>query len=154
MKFSITTGGFYSPAIHNSIPSDAIEISHDVYLALLDGRARGQEIAVDENGKLKLLPLPDESQQQLIEMFSRSVQNKLDITASQWGYDSISNAVTYAEEPAVPRFQAEGQAFRAWRSACWEYCYRQLNLVISEQREMPSVEQLISELPALELAHG
>ncbi len=35
------------------------------------------------------------------------------------GYNSMDEAVSYAEEPAVPRYQAEGRALRAWRSRLW-----------------------------------
>lgn len=48
-----------------------------------------------------------------------AVQARLDAQAQAWGYDSIFTACTYAEEPSVPRFQAEGRALRAWRSATW-----------------------------------
>lgn len=36
-----------------------------------------------------------------------------------YGYDSIDEAVSYAEEPAVPQYQAEGRALRTWRSLLW-----------------------------------
>lgn len=49
-----------------------------------------------------------------------SVARYANTVAVAWGYDSVDEAVTYADEPAVPRFQAEGRAFRAWRSVLWE----------------------------------
>lgn len=45
--------------------------------------------------------------------------DQVNITAQAFGYDSIDEAVTYADEPAVARYQIEGRALRAWRSMAW-----------------------------------
>lgn len=83
-----------------------------------------------------------------------AVQGLMDKVAREHGYDDIKTAVTYAEEPAVPKFQIEGQAFRAWRSLCWDYCYAQLDAVKSGERERPaSVEEFLLELPELEIPY-
>lgn len=84
-------------------------------------------------------------------MFRSAIQQHLDAAAVEAGYDDIKTAVTYAEEPAVPKFQAEGQAFREWRSLCWAYGYSQLDAVEAGERPKPTVEALIAELPALVL---
>ena len=45
MLYSSVTQGFYSVAIHGeAIPADAIEVSDDLYAALLAGQSWGQEI--------------------------------------------------------------------------------------------------------------
>jgi len=80
-----------------------------------------------------------------------AVQVHLDKLAQGYGYDSIASAVTYAEEPSVPKFQAEGIAFRALRSLSWAYCYAQLDAVTAGARAQPSVAELIAELPPLML---
>lgn len=79
------------------------------------------------------------------------VQAHMDAAARALNYDSIANAITYADEPAVPKFQAEGQAFRAWRSLVWERCYEILLEVQDGTRPIPSDEELIAELPDLNL---
>ena len=86
---------------------------------------------------------------QLIEKFRTAIQKNMDAAAVAAGYDDMKTAVTYAEEPAVPKFQAEGQALRAWRSLVWAYGYEQIKAVQSGEREMPTVEELVAELPAL-----
>lgn len=81
--------------------------------------------------------------------FQAAVQQHLDAAARARGYDDIRSAVTYAEEPAVPAFQAEGQALRAWRSRVWAACYGILAEVQAGTRSAPaSVAELIGELPA------
>ncbi|MGJ7527100.1 hypothetical protein [Variovorax sp. GB1P17] len=75
------------------------------------------------------------------------VQKHLDLTAAAHGYDDIRTAVTYADEPAVPRFQAQGRAFRAWRSLVWDFCYALQDKVTAGLAEEPTVEQLLPMLP-------
>ena len=77
-----------------------------------------------------------------------AVQAQLDAIARAHGYDSIASAVSYAEEPAVPRFQREGQALRAWRSLVWAACYALLAEVQAGERSEPSWDELLAELPA------
>lgn len=51
------------------------------------------------------------------------VQAALDETARAQGYADITTAISYAEEPAVARFQVEGRRLRRWRSLVWEHFY-------------------------------
>lgn len=80
-----------------------------------------------------------------------AVQAHMDAAARAAGYDDIKSAVTYAEEPAVPKFQQEGQAFRAWRSLCWAACYEVMADVQTGSRSVPTADELIADLPALPL---
>lgn len=83
--------------------------------------------------------------------YAAAVQSHMDAAAVAAGYDDIKTAVTYADEPAVARFQTEGSAFRAWRSLCWDYCYTQLAAVQSATRTQPTIAELVAELPTLVL---
>lgn len=87
--------------------------------------------------------------EELAAQYSIAVQAHLDRTARRYGYDSIANAVTYAEEPAVPRFQAEGRALRAWRSLVWKACYELLDKVRAGSVPVPALDHVLSELPVL-----
>lgn len=78
-----------------------------------------------------------------------AMQAHMDQAAKAAGYDDIKSAVTYAEEPAVPKFQKEGRALRAWRSMVWAYGYEQIAAVQAGLRAQPSAEELIAELPVL-----
>ncbi|WP_418131505.1 hypothetical protein [Variovorax sp. 278MFTsu5.1] len=79
------------------------------------------------------------------------VQEYMDAMARSLGYDDIRTAVTYAEEPAVPKFQNEGRALRAWRSRVWAACYELLDRVKGGQAAEPSQKTLAGLLPALEI---
>lgn len=107
----------------------------------------GGEWAVLDAVPSPLMPDPAE----VSKLYENAVQAKLDGAAIAARYDSIATAVSYAEEPAVAKFQNDGIAFRAWRSKVWAYAYEQLALVLSGGREQPTVEAFLLELPALEL---
>ena len=80
-----------------------------------------------------------------------AVQRCMDAQAQAHGYDDIFTAVTYAEESAVAKFQTEGKAFRAWRSAVWAFCYAYLDEVTAGTKPVPTEAELIALLPALSL---
>jgi hypothetical protein len=80
-----------------------------------------------------------------------SVQAIMDTKAQSYGYDNLTTAVTYADEPAVPKFQEEGQAFRAWRSQVWASAYSILAEVQAGHRAFPTESEVPSLLPAFPL---
>ena len=84
--------------------------------------------------------------------FEAQVQSHLDAAAKAGGYDNIMTAVSYADEPSVAKFQADGKAFRAWRSQVWAYAYQALADVNAGTRETPTLEAFIAELPPLEVS--
>lgn len=88
-------------------------------------------------------PTPEQIRQSLVD----AIQDYMDGMAQMLGYDDIRTAVTYADEPAVPKFQAEGQALRVWRSLVWSACYAHLALVEAGEAEVPTLEEAISMLP-------
>ena len=89
--------------------------------------------------------------EQVAASYERAVQEQLNATAVAAGYDDIGTVVSYAEEPAVPKFQNDGIAFRKWRSLVWAHAYEQLDAVKSGEREQPTVDEFLLELPVLEL---
>lgn len=87
--------------------------------------------------------------EQIMARLEARVQQWLDEQARALGYDDIKSAVTYAEEPAVPKFQQEGRALRRLRSLAWARCYEILNAVQAGQRPIPTEADLIAEMEAL-----
>lgn len=77
---------------------------------------------------------------------TQAIQNHLDTTAQASGYDSIISASSYASVPGT--FQAEGIAFTNWRTAVWDAAIIILAEVEAEIRAVPTVQELIAELPA------
>ena len=48
-------------------------------------------------------------------------------------------------------FQAEAVAFGQWRANVWAYGYAELDKVIAGTRPVPTIAEIIAELPALVL---
>lgn len=76
------------------------------------------------------------------------VQNMLDTFARTRGYDSIISAASYTAS-AVPQFAAEAARCVALRDQVWAACYAIMGEVKAGTRILPTVEQIIAELPAL-----
>lgn len=85
---------------------------------------------------------------EVIAGYMAAVQEHMDDTAVQFGYDNLLSVISYADEPAVARYQTEGQQFRAWRSQCWATCESVLAAVRAGQRVAPTDAELLAELPA------
>jgi hypothetical protein len=95
--------------------------------------------------------VPQVSPEALQASLVSTVQGLMDTKAQGYGYDSVTTAVTYADEPAIPKFQEEGQAFRAWRSQVWASAYSILGEVQAGHRSFPTVAEVPSLLPAFPL---
>lgn len=143
--YSASARGFFDSEIHGArtvpseedpevmvdnpacrIPADAVEITDERHLELLEAQATGKQIAPDAAGAPIAQDSPPPTQAQREAGLRALVQQHLDAQAALLGYQSIAVAVTYADEPAVPAYQAEGLALRAWRSLAWAACEKAL----------------------------
>ena len=150
MFYSKSTGGFYAREIHDdNIPADAIEITAAQHQALMEGQAAGQRIVPNAAGQPVLSAPPPPTPDELRAALTDAVYAHMNAAAQARGYDDIKAAVTYAEEPTVPKFQQEGQAMRRLRSLVWARCYEILNAAQDGQRSIPTEAELIAEMEAL-----
>lgn len=140
--YSPANRGFYTDEIQHAIPSDAIPIDEDTHQYLLQGLQQGKTI-ITQGQRLILIDLCAMSETLQVQI-ADAVQEVLNKTAMQFGYDSIFTAVTYAEEPAIPKFQREGQALRAWRSRVWATCYSILEDVKAGKQYISMPQQVIA----------
>lgn len=149
MFYSKTTGGFYDPAIHgDNIPTDAVEITSEEHAALLEGQSQGKIIAADKNGKPILKDPPPPTVEQIMAQYDAAVQQRLDDFAKTRNYATILSAATYATS-TVPKFKAEGLYAVEARDATWAKCYEILAAVEAGSRPMPTLDELLAELPVL-----
>lgn len=92
-----------------------------------------------------LRPLPPEK---LLDTYTAAIQAHLDTFARTRNYDGILSATTYATS-AVLKFHAEGQYAVEARDATWAKAYEIMDAIMSGQRTMPTLEEVIAELPRL-----
>ncbi len=80
--------------------------------------------------------------------YENAIQGLVDTTATE---KMFRDGVTLASYVAStnPQWAAEAQAFMAWRDAVWSYSYAELAKVQAGEREQPTPEDFLTELPAI-----
>ena len=97
-------------------------------------------------------PTVEELQAEIQKQLTDAVQHVLDTKAQELNYDNCLSVCSYIET-GVAKFDAEGKAFRAWRSAVWAKGYEILAQVQAGQRGIPTEAELIAELPELVIVY-
>ena len=101
--------------------------------------------------------LPDPTQEEINAQtqarLTSAVQNVLDTEAQKLGYDNCLSVCSYVDT-GVQKFDDESRAFRQWRSEVWAKGYEILDEVIAGTREIPTEEELLSELPKLTIVYS
>jgi hypothetical protein len=80
--------------------------------------------------------------------FQAAIEAHVNVTAHARGYHSDVSLASHVAS-TIPAWAAEATAFIAWRDAVWLHVFAQLALVESGDREEPTIDGLIAELPAI-----
>lgn len=83
-----------------------------------------------------------------VEAFRLAIQAHVDAQAQGRRYDNGNSLASYVAS-TNPEWAAEAQAFVAWRDAVWFYAYTELDAVMAGEREQPTIEDFIGELPEI-----
>lgn len=141
--------GRYDSNIHTVIPAQALPLTEQQFTYSIE-HTNGYLQWV--NGQIVWTvppppPLPSQAElfQLTVKQFDSAVEAHLYAEAASCGYTNIERACMYASSPNP--YQAESQSFVEWVGNVWAYCYGELQKVEAGTRSMPSVEQIISELP-------
>lgn len=122
-----------------------------------DWCAKNNAYVVKQNGEYVITanpePTEEEKQQALMTKFQSSIQAWMDGKAQELGYDNVLSVCSYINT-GNPKFDAEGEAFRHWRSAVWAKGYELIDEVLSGQREVPDAPaEVLSLLPELTIVY-
>jgi len=145
---------YYAEMPDGSIVADAAEPFPQWYLDAVGAveKTTTEEIVSGYDGrrylKSKVSEAPSPTPEQIQQQLTNAVQAHLDNKAQERGYDGILSLATYANS-TNPQFSAEGLAGAQWRDDTWAACYVILDEVLSAMRTIPTVEELIAELPVL-----
>lgn len=123
-----------------------------------NGKAYIEEIEpVDDVRRFQIKGIPEPTQEeknaQIQSQLTTAIQNVLDNEAQKLNYDSCLSVCSYVDT-VVQKFDDEGKAFRSWRSAVWAKGYEILDEVLAGTREIPTEEELLSELPKLTIVYS
>lgn len=92
-------------------------------------------------------PVPPKTIEQIILDYTAALEAVYDAKARERRYDSRMTCALRAGYPGP--FQAEGQAFAIWMDTCNAHAYEVMADVQAGEREMPTAEELIAEMPEL-----
>ncbi|NKB84064.1 hypothetical protein HED51_15235 [Ochrobactrum grignonense] len=82
-------------------------------------------------------------------VYRLEIQALIDGTAKERDYDSGATLASYVNS-AVELWATEAQVFVAWRDAVWFHVLTELGKVQKAERDQPSVEAFLAELPAFD----
>ncbi|MGH6774797.1 hypothetical protein [Brucella tritici] len=109
------------------------------------GRELPTKIVPVENGE----PVNEHPGLDPVDVYRLEIQAMIDRKAQEKQYDSGATIASYVSS-TVPEWAADALAFVAWRDGVWLYAFAELDKVQSGEREQPSVEDFLAELPAFE----
>ena len=110
------------------------------FMAYLDWVAAGNQPAETQDAGASIAAL--------VASYTAAIQAHLDATAQARNYDGILSLASYVTSKNAT-FAAEGQAGVGFRDACWAYAYQLLADVEGGKRAMPTVAELLAELPVM-----
>lgn len=95
-----------------------------------------------------------QAQQKSMKDIDNAIENHMDAEALAWGYQvdgkgSIDRAISYIGS-AIQEWDLEGQMFKNWRDGIWTYVYIELQKVENGERELPTPESVLTEIPQIE----
>ena len=124
-----------------SVPSFRPAIAHSQVAASMVG--------MQGTGAKPALNPPTPTHEQIKQGFEDAIQHRLNDFAITRNYDGILSVCTYITS-SVPQFAADAQYCVVQRDATWAKAYEILNAVQAGTRPMPTIDEVLSEMPVLE----
>lgn len=87
-------------------------------------------------------PLP------IVNDYEEAIQSDVDQAARGRQFRGGVTLASYVSS-TIRQWSFETQAFIAWRDVVWAYAYQELAKVMAGEREQPTIEQIVAELPAI-----
>lgn len=93
---------------------------------------------------------PAETVDEIKKRLTDGVENYMNSIVQERNYDNITTCIGRYYNSPVDKFRLEAQAVNVWVSEVWVKCYAILDEVMAGTREIPTLEELINELPVLD----
>lgn len=136
----------YCSDIHgDDVPVEAMEISDEIFTQTIL-ESDGVWMRDPSTSQIFKAPFPPLTADQAIAELLANARLHMDQRAAEAGFRDISDAVSYADEDAVPALQAEARAFRAWRSVVMER-WREVAAGVRAGGEAPEPAVFLQSLP-------
>lgn len=145
-KTTLKILGWYDGDIHTSIPKPNIEVEDNVWYTAISNNHNKVNVN-DKTTELFDFRSDSEKIQDLKNDFIQSIQKMLDEKAQQKGYDNINSIAKYLGYEN--RFRSECESLGVWCAECWDTAHSILLSVENGERNMPTVQEVIEEMPIL-----
>lgn len=109
-------------------------------------QAYAQEYLEDDDPAVIAFLNPPEKK---LREFQSAIELHVDNVAASKSYANALSLAGYATS-TVPQWQAETIAFVAWRDQVWVYSFTELSKFQNGEREIPTIEEFIAELPQIQ----
>lgn len=137
----------YTSDIHgDAIPKEAIEVEEGVFLQTI---IENDGVWFYDSAKDMVVkrPLPKPSAEQIELQVLFYAREHLNAVARKSGFEGIADAVSFADETAVPSLQRVGAELRAWRSRVIDKALTIARSAASGSEGYPTQESVVSALP-------
>lgn len=91
---------------------------------------------------------PTPTEEELQQYFEDAIEAYMDSVVQTRNYKNIHTAASYVNS-TNEKFAKEGAACNKWRDDVWDKCYAILAEVKAGKRAIPTLEEVIAELPVL-----
>lgn len=92
---------------------------------------------------------PPKSEKEIQEELERGVEAWMNSVVAECDYDSIDTCIArYTDSPNL-KYAQEAKAVKDWNTAVWDRCWELLAEVKAGTRPIPTLEEVIAELPVL-----
>ena len=91
---------------------------------------------------------PDPTNSMLQAGYELAIEDLMDKKAQERGYKNADRIMAYTSS-TKQQWKDEADAFIKWRDDMFEYCFGVIEDVVNQNRDAPSVQELLNELPSL-----
>lgn len=91
------------------------------------------------------IPTEKEIQEQL----ERGIEAWMNTVVAERDYDSIDTCIARYTDSPNPKYAQEAKAVKDWNTLVWDKCWDILKEVKEGKRAIPTLEEVIAELPVL-----
>lgn len=90
------------------------------------------------------------TEKEIQEKLERGIEAWMNTVVAERDYDSIDTCIARYTDSPNPKYAQEAKAVKNWNTAVWDKCWDILAEVKEGKREIPTLEEVIEELPKLD----
>lgn len=121
--------------------SQAVKFCNETQLATIEDKGEYYEVVE--------IPVHVPTAEEIQKMLTDGVENYMNSIVQERNYDNITTCIGRYYNSPVDKFRLEAQAVNVWVSEVWVKCYAILDEVKTGKRAIPTLEEVIAELPVL-----